>query len=58
MTDYYKILGVPKNAKDEEIRKAYKQLALKWHPDRNLDNKEEAEKMFKLISEAYVNFII
>ncbi len=52
MTDYYKILDIPKNANDEEIRKAYKRLALKWHPDRNLDNKEEAEKMFKLISEA------
>lgn len=51
--DYYKILGVSKDANDEEIKKAYKKLALKWHPDRNSKNKEEATKKFKEISEAY-----
>ncbi|XP_033843506.1 dnaJ homolog subfamily B member 2 isoform X2 [Periophthalmus magnuspinnatus] len=53
MVDYYKILGVPKTASQEDIRKAYKQLALRWHPDKNPDNKEEAEKKFKELAEAY-----
>jgi len=51
--DYYEILGVPKNATQEEIKKAYKRLALKYHPDRNPHNKEEAAKKFMEISEAY-----
>lgn len=51
--DYYAILGVSKNSTDEEIKKAYKKLALKWHPDRNPDNKEKAEEEFKLIGEAF-----
>ena len=51
--DYYKILGVNRNATQEEIKKAYKKLAIKWHPDKNINNKEEAEKKFKEISEAY-----
>lgn len=51
--DYYKILGISKSASDEEIKKAYKKLALKWHPDRNAKNKEEATRKFKEISEAY-----
>lgn len=51
--DYYKILGVQKNADADELKKAYKKLALKWHPDRNLDKKEESEKHFKEIAEAY-----
>mmetsp|Transcript_37095 Transcript_37095/g.78298 ORF Transcript_37095/g.78298 Transcript_37095/m.78298 type:complete len:536 (+) Transcript_37095:262-1869(+) len=51
--NYYKILGVPRNAAQKEIKKAYRDLALKWHPDKNADNKEEAEKMFQDISEAY-----
>jgi len=51
--DYYQILGVCRDANEGEIRKAYRKLALQWHPDKNQNNKEEAEKMFKLISEAY-----
>lgn len=53
MADYYKILGVPKTADDDQLKKAYKKLALKWHPDRNPDNKDEANRRFKEISEAY-----
>ncbi len=51
--DYYQILGVSKDAKQEEIKKAYRKLALKYHPDANPNNKEEAEKKFKEIGEAY-----
>lgn len=50
--DYYKILGVDKNASQDEIKKAYRKLAVKYHPDRNPDDKE-AENKFKDISEAY-----
>ncbi len=50
--DYYAILGVPRNATQEEIKKAYRKLALKYHPDRNPGN-PEAEEKFKEISEAY-----
>ncbi len=50
--DYYEILGVNKNANDEEIKKAYRKLAMKYHPDRNA-NKKEAEERFKEINEAY-----
>ncbi len=50
--DYYKILGVDKKADAEAIKKAYRKLALKYHPDRNPGNKE-AEEKFKKISEAY-----
>lgn len=51
--EYYKTLGVSKDASTEDIKKAYKKLALKHHPDRNKDNKEESEEKFKEISEAY-----
>ena len=50
--DYYDILGVSKNASDGEIKKAYRKLALKYHPDKNKGNKQ-AEEKFKQISEAY-----
>eukprot|EP01091_Cochliopodium_minus_P003713 TRINITY_DN1368_c0_g1_i1.p1 TRINITY_DN1368_c0_g1~~TRINITY_DN1368_c0_g1_i1.p1 ORF type:complete len:401 (+),score=145.07 TRINITY_DN1368_c0_g1_i1:157-1203(+) len=51
--DFYGILGVPRNANENQIRKAYKKLAVMHHPDKNLDRKEEASKKFKEISEAY-----
>ena len=51
--DYYEILGVPKDATEDQIRRAYKKLAIKWHPDKNPDNKKQAEEKFKEISEAY-----
>ncbi|EMD33970.1 hypothetical protein CERSUDRAFT_117491 [Gelatoporia subvermispora B] len=51
-TDYYKLLGVDKNASEEDIKKAYKKMALKWHPDRN-GGSEDASKKFKQISEAF-----
>ncbi|XP_059663203.1 uncharacterized protein LOC132308922 [Cornus florida] len=51
--DYYKILGVDRKAKDDDLKKAYRKLAMKWHPDKNPNNKKEAEAKFKQISEAY-----
>ena len=51
--DFYEILGIPKNATDDQIKKAYRKLALKWHPDKNPDNRENAEQKFKEIGEAY-----
>jgi molecular chaperone DnaJ len=51
--DYYDILGVDKNADDKQIKKAYKRLAMKHHPDRNTDNKAASEEKFKEIQKAY-----
>ncbi|KAJ1972620.1 Molecular chaperone (DnaJ super), partial [Dimargaris verticillata] len=51
--DYYGILGVSKDATEDQIKKAYRKEALKWHPDRNPDSKEMADKKFKEVSEAY-----
>lgn len=54
--DYYKILDLPRDANENDIRKAYKKLAIKWHPDKNTESDEkklQAEKRFKEINEAY-----
>lgn len=49
----YEILGIPRDAAQDEIKKAYKRLAMKHHPDKNVNNKSENEAIFKSISEAY-----
>jgi molecular chaperone DnaJ len=51
--DFYKLLGLDRNASDAEIKKSYRRLAMKYHPDRNKENPAEAEAKFKQIKEAY-----
>ena len=53
LKDYYRILGVNKDTSAQDIKKAFRQLALRYHPDRNPDNPKQAEAKFKEINEAY-----
>ena len=59
MSDPYKVLGIERDASDDEIKKAYRTLSKKYHPDANINNpnKEKAEEMFKLVQEAYQQII-
>jgi len=52
-SSYYDVLGVSKDADERQIKKAYREKALQWHPDKNPDNREEAEKRFREVAEAY-----
>ena len=51
--DYYRILEIDRSANQQEIRKSFRKLAVKWHPDKNINDKEAATEKFKQISEAY-----
>ncbi|XP_068032870.1 dnaJ homolog subfamily C member 21 isoform X2 [Anomalospiza imberbis] len=53
MKCHYEVLGVRRDAAEEELKRAYRRLALRWHPDKNLENAEEAAEQFKLIQAAY-----
>ena len=55
MSDPYSVLGVSRNASDEEVKKAYRKLSRKYHPDANINNpnKEQAEAKFKEVQQAY-----
>jgi len=52
MPNFYEVLGVPRDAEDSDIKKAYFKAALKWHPDKNPDNVQEATEKFKVLAEA------
>ena len=51
--DYYKILGVNRNASSDDLKKAYEKMAAKWNPDKYPDNKKEAEAKLNRVCEAY-----
>ena len=53
MKNYYEILGIEKDASEDAIKKAYRKMAIKWHPDKNPNNIDEASAKFKEVSEAY-----
>ena len=53
MSSYYELLELDTNASDNDIKKAYRRQAIKWHPDKNPNNREQAEARFKQVSEAY-----
>eukprot|EP00601_Ochromonadales_sp_CCMP2298_P016721 CAMPEP_0173239954 /NCGR_PEP_ID=MMETSP1142-20121109/13499_1 /TAXON_ID=483371 /ORGANISM="non described non described, Strain CCMP2298" /LENGTH=62 /DNA_ID=CAMNT_0014171025 /DNA_START=113 /DNA_END=298 /DNA_ORIENTATION=- len=53
MSDYYEVLELSRSASKDEIRKSYRKLAIRWHPDKNPENAEEAGEKFKVIAEAY-----
>ena len=53
MPQLYEILGVPTTADEDAIKKAFRKLALKWHPDKNPDNRAAAEEKFKAVAQAY-----
>ncbi|KAM4809616.1 dnaJ homolog subfamily C member 21 [Rhinophrynus dorsalis] len=53
MRCHYEVLGVSRDCTDDDLKKAYRKLALRWHPDKNLENAEEAAEQFKLIQAAY-----
>ncbi|XP_047365186.1 dnaJ homolog subfamily C member 21 isoform X1 [Vespa velutina] len=53
MKCHYEVLGVSRNVTDDELKKAYRKLALKWHPDKNLDAPEEAKEQFQLVQQAW-----
>ena len=59
MTDPYKVLGVSRDASDDEVKKAYRTLSRKYHPDANINNpnKDQAEEMFKLAKHPVFGFI-
>ena len=53
MKCHYEVLGVAQDASDDELKKSYRKMALKWHPDKNLDNMEQAKVEFQFIQAAY-----
>lgn len=53
MKCHYEVLGVSFEASDDDLKKSYRKLALKWHPDKNLENADQAKKEFQLIQAAY-----